>query len=165
MGGAGVDTRVDDNARGALNTGIQFGFYHLHRPDADGLTQAKHALRITRAYNTALPLAVDVERVVAPQRELTLAQYADQLAAFVRHIKAETGEYPLCYTSAGEWNALVGTQHDALFAQCDLWIANYRTTPPPMLARCWKTYVLWQFTSSGRVDGIPSRVDLNRRKA
>jgi murein DD-endopeptidase MepM/ murein hydrolase activator NlpD len=147
---------------GAFMEGVGIWFYHLFRPDSDGIPQAQHFLATTRQFTNKARLAVDVESVVAPQRELTKAQYADELAAFVRTLRDATGELPVIYTSQGEWSKLVGTQHDALFAQCDLWVANYTSAATPALPRCWTSYLLWQYTSSGTVAGIQGRVDLNR---
>ena len=162
MGGAGIDTQLQKNFDGAFMEGIGIWFYHLFRPDSDGVPQAQHFLKTARQLSTKARLAVDVESVVAPQRELTKEQYADELAAFVRKLRDATGELPVIYTSQGEWNKLVGTQHDDLFAQCDLWVANYTTAPTPALPRCWSNWLLWQYTSSGTVTGINGRVDMNR---
>lgn len=163
MGSAGVDSRLHEYVANSRLAGVVTGFYHLFRSDSDGVPQAQHYLATTAPYLAdALWLAVDVESVVNPQRVLSKAQYAEQLAAFVQHIEAETGDKPVIYTSAGEWNKLVGTQHDALFAQCLLWVASWIDAPKPILPRCWYTWDLWQFTSSGSVPGIVGRVDLNR---
>lgn len=164
MGAAGVDTSLLFNFNGAFSQGAGIWFYHLFRPDSDGVPQAYHFLNTTRPLAHRTRMCVDVESVVAPRRILSKPQYADQLAAFVTAIKNETGELPTIYTSYGEWGKLVGRQHDALFAQCRLWCAHYTQAPKPLLPRGWTTYDLWQYTSNGRVVGIPSRVDLNRRK-
>lgn len=162
MGGAGVDTRFHEYIAAARLAGVAVGVYALFRPDSAGILQAQHFLATIAPYVDLVLRAVDVERVVAPQVELTKDEYAIKLAAFVLEVQHETGELPVVYTSQGEWSALVGTQQDALFSQCELWVANYTTAPTPALARCWDDYLLWQFSSSGSVDGITGRVDLNR---
>jgi lysozyme len=163
MGGTGVDAKLASYAREAAAAGLELGFYHLMRPEFSGETQARHFLATVAPYAHPLGLAVDVERVVNPLKQLTPAQYADELAAFVRRVEASTGELPTIYTSQGEWAALVARQHDRLFGECKLWVANYEVTQPN-LPRCWTDWWLWQFTSSGRVDGIAGRTDLNRLK-
>lgn len=161
MGGAGVDTRFEDNYKGVQLNALKTAFYHLFRPDSDGVPQAQHFLNTVQGKPYEF-LAVDVERVVEPQRELTKAQYADELALFVGAVHDATGVYPHIYTSAGEWGALVGAQHNALFAKCPLWVANYTTGPTPLLPPVWQAWALWQYTSSGSVKGISTRVDMNR---
>ena len=107
-----------------------------------------------------MPLAVDVE-AVQTDSPLPPEQYAAELAAFVQTIATQTGEYPIIYTSASQWQRLVGAGHDDLFRLCPLWVAHY-DVQTPTLPRVWTAYWLWQYTNSGSVDGIAGPVDLNR---
>jgi hypothetical protein len=46
-------------------------------------------------------------------------------------------------------------------ASYPLWLANYRTTPPPA-PKPWASWLVWQHTSSATVPGIPGRCDRNQ---
>jgi lysozyme len=159
MGGTGVDALLASNAVNAAPH-LLISSYHLFRPETEGSAQARHFLNRVQSYRKDMPLAVDVE-AVQTETPLTPAQYADELAKFVQTIDAETREFPVIYTSASQWQQLVGPLHDPLFRQCPLWVAHY-DVQTPALPRGWTSYWLWQYTSSGRVDGISGRVDLNR---
>ena len=158
MGGTGIDALFTSNAARAAPH-LLISYYHLFRPEASGAFQARHFLDMTRPYRIDMPLAVDVE-AVETETPLTPAQYATELANFVQTINAERGEYPVIYTSASQWQTLVGVGYDALFRQCPLWVAHYGVQRPT-LPRGWTSYWLWQYTSSGSVDGIAGRVDMN----
>ena len=159
MGGTGVDTLFPSNAVNAA-AHLPISYYHLFRPETEGTAQARHFLNRVMPYRKDMPLAVDVE-AVQTDAPLTRARYAEELAKFVQWMDAERGEYPVIYTSASQWQQLVGPLHDPLFRQCPLWVAHYGVQTPT-LPRAWSSYWLWQYTSSGSVDGIAGRVDLNR---
>lgn len=159
MGVAGVDTRYASNAVKAASV-LPFGAYHLLRPEHGGAAQAEHFLKVVlagpkptlRYKGEPVSYAVDVE--------LLGDNLADTLRDFVLAVQQATGELPAVYTRASFFNQL-GSQHDALFAQCLLWCAHYGVETPT-LPRCWDTYFMHQYTSEGVVSGIVGDVDLNR---
>jgi GH25 family lysozyme M1 (1,4-beta-N-acetylmuramidase) len=170
MGVAGVDESYSYNVIGARQAGIGVGAYHFFRPEHRGQSQAAHFLSVLESHAIDDFIAVDVE---PPSDGTTIhpTLYADELYNFITEIKLRRGSYPDIYTNFESWRLLVGTQHDAEFSKCGLWVANYGVTTP-LLPRCWKSYKLWQYSSSGTVPGISKtwngsefvwgRVDLNR---
>jgi len=52
--------------------------------------------------------------------------------------------------------------HAAGFASIPLWVAHYTTAAAPYMPVGWTSWLIWQYTSSGRVDGISGNVDMNR---
>lgn len=164
MGAAGVDAEFERNYTGARAAGVLCAFYALYRPDSEGIPQAAHFVQTVGAKSYEF-LAIDVEKVF----DIDLAFYAAnkvaitrQLAEMVGEVKRLTGAFPLIYSSGYWWNNYVTPEHDALFAQCGLWIAQYQVGKPT-LPRCWSSYWLHQFTSEGRVSGIEGDVDLSRK--
>lgn len=157
MGVAGLDARLQANALNAPLNGVLVGFYHLLRPEHEGAPQAEHFLDTVDMTTYSLPLAVDVELDNG-----TPARIADVLRDFVLRLKEATGRLPAIYTGAWFWNANVGSQHDSLFAQCPLWVAEYGVETPTRLPRGFSSYWLHQYTSQGVVAGIAGDVDLNR---
>lgn len=166
MGAAGVDTSFRTNTHEAALWGVRIGFYHLFRADASGIKQAQHALSTLAGIYVDYELAIDVE-AAASDVQITPTEYANQLAAFIEEYRRAKGRLPVIYTGYGAWTGLVApnTPHNALFSQCQLWVANYTTADEPLLPPIWGTWWLWQYTSSGYIDGFPGRVDMNRVNA
>lgn len=175
MGAKGFDESFAYNIVVAQRYGVGTGAYHFFRPDSDGTAQAQHFLNVTQPYSLDF-FAVDVE---PPSDGVTIAPnlYAKALYEFVMEFKRVKGFYPTIYTNFESWRTLVGTDYDATFKLCPLWVANYVNNPnitQPLLPRSWDTYLLWQYTSQGKVAGISKtwngtawvwgNVDLNRIK-
>lgn len=162
QGTAQVDTRFHLNINGALLAGLEIGVYHALIASSDGAQQAAHFLKTIEAFRAdlGLPLVIDVEL----QNGRTPTQIADTLYAMADALAKATGVLPMIYTTAGFFNGQVGSQHDAYFADLPLWVANWRTSGNPVLPRCWQHYAYWQYSSTGKVDGIQGRVDLSRKR-
>lgn len=86
----------------------------------------------------------------------------DRLVAWTRawldRVRRRIGARPLLYTYPAFWSALGGT---SAFRSYPLWIANYGVSEPA-LPGGWRRYALWQYSGSGRLPGVPGRVDLDR---
>lgn len=144
---------------GALAQGIPVGVYHNFIAFRDGRAQAQFLLDTIAPYRdrmTYLP-AVDVEKHYNQSPE----HIADALYDTARTLEAAFGAKPAIYTRRKFWNDYVGTQHDAYFAQCPLWLAAYGVDEP-LLPRCWSTYALHQYTDAGSIEGIEGNVDMSR---
>ena len=83
---------------------------------------------------------------------------AAKLRSWLDSIENVTGRKPIIYTAKGFWNELLGSP--AGFDSYELWVASYRNGSPTMPGT-WKDYLIWQFTESGHVAGIPGNVDKN----
>jgi len=63
------------------------------------------------------------------------------------------------YTGRWWWDPNVGQTSWA--ANYPLWTAAYTTVP--LIPKGWTKYALWQYSETGKIDGIPGSTDLNRR--
>ncbi|MDO4566860.1 MAG: glycoside hydrolase family 25 protein [Oscillospiraceae bacterium] len=71
---------------------------------------------------------------------------------------AEAGYWSGVYANLYYWRSRL--DYEAIGEKGYLrWLAHYTDAPHPEYA---KEYDMWQYTSQGRVDGIPGNVDLNR---
>ena len=149
-----VDSEFTGFRAAAKAAGLPFGAYHFARPQPGrtGAQEAAHFLSITGTSHD-LPPVLDLEDTTLSPAA-TVAFALDWLAAVTK----ATGVTPILYTYTGfaQQHLTVG---DAL-ARYPLWLANYRTTPPPAPTP-WKAWVAWQHTSSATVPGIPGSVDRN----
>jgi GH25 family lysozyme M1 (1,4-beta-N-acetylmuramidase) len=87
------------------------------------------------------------------------------LRVWVKRVHKRLGAKPLIYTNTTSWSATGNTLEFARRGH-RLWVANWGVKSPSVPAGNWagRGWTVWQFTSSGSIDGISGRVDLNRFK-
>lgn len=148
-----VDPMFARNWREARKAGVVRGAYHFFRPNLSPERQARHFLRTVRLTDSDLPPVLDVE-VTGGVSTATLRR---RVRTWLRIVERETGKRPIVYT-----NARFGSQRLASgFGRHALWVAHYRPRIP-LIPRGWTRWTFWQYSERGRVDGVPSRVDMNR---
>ena len=132
--------------------GLKRGAYHFFRPEDAVQPQVQNFLKaLGTPQPDDLPPMLDVEVAdgVSPQ----------VLAAGVRQWLEQVSQAlsctPLIYTTAGFWNASVGDA--ALWNSYPLWIAEYTSSPQPILPAGATHYAFWQYSQSGKVAGIAVR--------
>ncbi|MGV9710758.1 glycoside hydrolase family 25 protein [Gordonia sp. NPDC003424] len=138
--------------------GLIRGTYHYADPSRSAAQQALFYATIVLGQNGILdlPPVLDFESTggLGPRA----------LAAWVREFFAVleplTGRKTILYTYPHFWNTAMGATRE--FADHPLWIASYRGGSPQMPNGGWRTWTFWQFTDSGWLPGVPTRVDLNR---
>ena len=84
-------------------------------------------------------------------------------AAWCNQVKQRLGVTPVIYMNSSTANKYSWAQTRATGAL--LWVANYgpnngRENSAPSV-HSWGSYIMWQYTSTGRVAGISGNVDLN----
>ena len=152
-----LDKSFHDNIRGALAAGLDVGVYFFSQAVnvREAVEEAEFLLREIRDYEITWPVVYDWEYIgVQPARTdnvstATLCDAANTFCAMV----AEAGYTPMIY-----FNAHVGyTKYDlSKIMQYDFWLAEYRTAP-----EFYYDFQLWQYTSSGSVDGVEGKVDMD----
>ena len=148
----------------AYYAGVIRGAYHFARPNiSSGATQANYFVSNGGGWsrdNLTLPGAVDMEWNPYSGGScygLSTTGMRNWIADFANTYKSRTGRDVVIYTSASWWNSCTGswTGRGTLNP---LWDAHY-TTGSPAIPAGWPTYTIWQYTSSGRVNGISGNVD------
>lgn len=155
-----ADAKYRAHVTGAKAVGIKTGAYHFARPDTytsdpkgDARAEADWFLSLAAPRSGDLLPALDLETAGLPA-----AQMVEWTRAWLDRVRRKIGVRPVLYTYPAFWSALGGTTAFRLYP---LWIANYEVSEP-QLPNGWRRYAIWQYTSSGSVDGIPGRADLNR---
>lgn len=77
---------------------------------------------------------------------------------YMTKAEAYFGEKIAIYTGAWCWNPIMG--NDNPYSDRLLWVGSY--TSKPYMPIGWDDYWIWQYTSSGRLNGYPSNLDMNR---
>lgn len=140
---------------GIKSVGMLRGAYHYFHADTDPIAQANHFLTTMGPLDDDdLPGVLDLEEAMG-QSSATIAKRA---LAWLEHVEKATGKTPIIYTGPSFWDTNVAAPG---FTKYPLWIANYGVMCPSVPGE-WKTFQLWQYTSTGPVPGVQgSNVDKN----
>ena len=153
--GFGMDqTDQDDlcfayNASECERLGIPYGVYiYSYATDVErAASEAEHVLRLIQGRTLSFPVYFDMED--ESTEESDLAAIAKTFCA-----KISAAGYPVgVYANAYWWNTFLT---DPCFDNWHRWVAHYNM-------ECGYTgkYAMWQYTSSGTVDGVEGDVDMN----
>lgn len=158
------DSKFATYAPAAINAGIPIGVYYFTEAttEAEAIEEAKDCIRIIQEnnINVTLPVALDYEyqynvagKLVSPKAGLSKAKATANCRAFCDTIAA-AGYTPIIYANKSDLSTLIDGA--ALSESYGIWLANYTTTTTYS-----GTYQIWQYTSSGSVDGISGKTDCN----
>ena len=146
-----LDGRFKENMKNASKAGLHIGAYIFSRAKTKAEAE-KEAVRLADAcepYDVDLPLYIDLEAKGLEKYANTVAQ------AFIDKIR-DLGFYPGVYASLNWWNNYLKPTAKLSFA---MWVAQYNDT---MDYKPSTDVGMWQYTSSGKVDGISGKVDRDR---
>lgn len=144
------DPRFDRNWRSARQNGIRRGAYHYFLPDKSARQQATHFIQQVKLTSGDLPPVLDVEETRGMPPATVRKRVREWLDIIRKHYRVK----PIIYASPSFYHRVLGTE----FNDHELWVAHYVRRNQPRIGRNWS---LWQFSESGRVNGIRSRVDFN----
>lgn len=151
--GTTLDKRFQENMVNAKAAGLHIGSYIFSRAKtkAQAEAEAERLFNACKPYDLDMPLYIDLE--VA-----SLSKYADTVApAFLNKMKALGGRGGV-YANLNWWNHyLTGTAKN--YSASPFWIAQYNDT---MDYKPADRMGMWQYTSSGKVDGINGKVDMDK---
>lgn len=163
------------NLDGARAWNIPVGAYHYALPRTYQQLKMKDARReaenFLSCYGTPQP--DDLRPVCDLESGLIKTNHnynAMWVLEWCRVVEAELGCKPILYTA--RWatvSRLLRADADLLneLAKFDLWWAEYRseeTKAPTKPMEPWNSFAIWQYTGSGKIDGISGRVDINRMR-
>lgn len=153
--GKGYDARFDTFVKDALSAGLDVGVYvysYAKTPEAAKVA-AQQVLAMIKPYKLTMPIMWDYEDS-ALYASFGRAKNNELCKAFLDEIEA-AGYYGMLYTYTSFANSYLDMSQ---LQKYDLWIADYRGYVGYKCA-----YGIWQYTSSGSVDGVSSaRCDLNK---
>lgn len=145
------DRMFESHYAGAKSAGVPVGVYwYSYATDANGAKkEAAACLETIQGKQFEYPIAFDLED--ATQRDLGTDRITEIAVAFLEEIE-QAGYYAVLYSSL-DWlrNRL---DYDRI-KRFDLWLAQWRSA-----GYTYENPIgLWQYTSSGEVDGVSGRVD------
>lgn len=174
--GAGTAKLTEDDMyqkhmKGAHEAGLPIGIYMFTEAinAAEGKAEAEYAIKLWKkfGYPLSFPIAVDTEDVYwyetkngkkvkckgrANSGVLSKAKRTEAIKAFCEEVIRQ-GYKPMIYASLS-W---LDNQLDMSKLPYDVWVAQYNST-----CDYKGKYILWQYTSSGNVNGIKGSVDMSK---
>ena len=156
-GNCAMDPYFEQNIKGALNAGLQVGVYYFTQAITveEAIEEANIVIEALKGYNITFPVVYDTEyREDGRANDLSNAERTACAKAFCETILA-AGYTPVVYSSTN-W-AVLDLNLEGL-TNFDLWYAYYGTPENLYLPY---GFTMWQYTDSGKVDGISTNVDLN----
>lgn len=147
------------NIEGAIKVGILVGIYWLSQAvsDAEALAEAKYLYNLIKPYKITYPVYLDSEygepNAKGRADKLTKARRTQYGLTFCRALR-DYGYTAGLYCSESWYAASID---GAAFAKegFEIWVAKYASTKPSMACDAW------QYTSTGKVSGIPGNVDIS----
>lgn len=158
--GYGTGALVEDetyrrNIQGAINAGLKVGVYFYSQAinEAEAVEEASMVLSLVSGYSLPLGVYYDTEYVAGGRANaISAAERTACAVAFCETIR--NAGYKAGVYSYASW--FYNNLNFANISKYNTWIAQYRDT----LSFNYK-YDIWQYTGSGRVNGISTAVDMN----
>ena len=152
-----VDDYFEDNMKGATENGIDVGVYFYSQAvnKEEALEEVQLVLDMIEPYDVKYPVVIDIESAdsdTARTVDLTSDQYEEVVHVFCDTVRS-AGYKPMIYGNVKSYTLLMDAQD---VDDYDIWIAYYGT---PLYYPYH--FDVWQFTSSGSVNGIDGNVDLD----
>jgi len=146
----GQDARFRDNYAGAKAAGIPLGFYHYLNAETPerAVAEADRFADLIEGLDYQLRPVLDYE----VGARLTPAQATAVARAFLERVEERTGAKPMIYAAASYARRLS-------LAEYPLWVAQWGVSRPQIGETVWERWTGWQYTATGRVDGIQGPVD------
>ena len=152
-----VDEKFEYNIKEALRNGIEVGVYFVTQATSveEGIEEAEFVLDTIKPYKVSWPIVLDIEDAGSDNARtvlLTRDERTTYACAFCDRIK-DAGKVPMVYTNI-RW--FIEKLDISRLAAYNKWFAQYFNRPffP-------YEFQIWQYTSSGKIDGIEGSVDLN----
>ncbi|WP_300763952.1 glycoside hydrolase family 25 protein [uncultured Oscillibacter sp.] len=156
-GGLFLDQTFEKNLRGALDAGLEVGVYFFSQAitPEEAEEEADYVLEVLNGQELTFPVAFDWEAITGDEARTdgldgeTLTRCA---AAFCKRIE-DAGYRPAVY-----FNQTQGYLRYDLrdLTDYELWLAEYGGSPD-----FYYHFDLWQYSHTGRVDGIQGDVDMD----
>ena len=152
-----LDPYYEANIEGALANGIDVGVYFFTQAlnEAEAIEEAEFVLEHIAGYTLTYPVALDVEAIETANprtANMTREEWTDATIAFCERIQ-EAGYTPMIYGNLRTFFLMLDLSRLEAYEK---WFAFYRT---PIYFPY--QHSIWQYSATGRVDGIEGDVDLN----
>ena len=152
-----LDSKFEENYNNAINEGIEVGVYFFSQATnvEEAKEEAEFVLKNIKEKEIKYPVIFDLEKIkydVARTDNLSIEEATDITLEFCKKIK-EDGYEPCIYGNAKAFATKLKLEE---FNGYKKWYADYQEIPIYPYE-----FNIWQYTESGKIDGIEGNVDLN----
>lgn len=138
------------NWRKARAVSLTRGAYHFFIATKSGKTQAENFIKKVELEPGDLPPVLDVEQTYG----VSPALVRQRVREWLETVEHYYGVKPIIYTNVDFYRKYLEEEFD----EYPLWVAHYINKGKPRIYRDWH---FWQYSETGRVNGIVNRVDFN----
>ena len=159
-----IDSMFENHVKGAHKAGLKIGVYFFTQAltAAEGKEEAAYTLNLIKKAGVPLayPICIDTEDVFYKEKgkkkagranSLTKAKRTTAVKGFCDEIKAQ-GYDPMIYASTSWLN----NKLDMSKLPFKVWCAQYNS-----VCEYKGSYIMWQYTSTGKINGVKGNVDMN----
>ena len=149
------DSKVGTNVTGARNAGLKVGLYFFSQAinEAEAVEEASMAVQIAKSYGISMPIFLDVESSGGRGDSISVSQRTANIVAFCRTVQ-NAGLSAGVYANTNWFSEKINVSS---LTSYHIWLAQYAASPTYSRSR----YDIWQYSSTGRVNGISGDVDLD----
>ena len=150
-----INPYFESSYSNAKANGLKVGFYHYVRARStqQAINEANFFARVVSGKQVDCKLAMDFENF----GNLSVNQINEISKAFLETLEKATNSQPIIYSNVFSTRTIFSTE----LTIYPLWIANYGVSVPGSNGK-WNSWVGWQYTSTGTVDGVSGYVDRNQ---
>lgn len=147
-----LDDCYERNIVEAKEKGLLVGSYHYFTTRTSAEDQIENFKRALGRFNQDLIPVVDIEEC----EHWTPDVFHKHFQVFLNELEAFCGKRPIIYTMSFFYNLYLADK----YKDYKIFVAQYSGDRQPVL-RDGNNWEIWQFSHTGRVDGIRGNVDLN----
>lgn len=146
------DASFSRNYEAAEKAGLRTGAYHFFRFDCDGVMQAMNLCKALNGVRPGMGVALDVEleNNATDVDDDVIVSNLESMADYL----AMRGLPVTFYTNKEGYSRFIKDR----FSEYPIWICSFSDGEPMDDGESW---VFWQFSHTGKVDGIDGKVDEN----
>lgn len=144
-----VDATLRPNLFGARRAGLYVGVYHFFRPNVGVQQQFLNFTSNVNIREMDLIPIIDIEHL----GRVSKSTFQARLRQFLDKVERHFGVRPILYTSRDFYNKYLAGP----FTNYKYMIARYHEEVPELCDNA--PFVMWQYTSKGRLPGISHNVD------
>ena len=152
-------TYIKDAAAAGIPLGVYFWTEAINVDEA--VAEAQYVVSTLAPYKSSItmPVVIDWE-LNSNSRHGGLPKTTNTAicSAFCDYVK-QSGYTPMIYANVSDLNN--NLDGEALGQKYEIWVARYNNIVNNATAQFYGNYSMWQYASSGSVDGISGNVDMN----
>ena len=150
-----INPYFESSYSNAKANGLKVGFYHYVRARTinQAINEANFFARVVSGKQADCKLAMDFENF----GNLSINQINEISKAFLETLENATNSQPIIYSNAFSARTIFSQE----LTKYPLWVANYGVSTPGSNGK-WDTWVGWQYTSTGTLNGVSGYVDRNQ---